>query len=124
MNKQHIVEVTFARQFARDWIESWNAHDLARVLSHYSDDFEMASPLIARIAGEPTGVLRGKKAVGDYWGKALRQMPDLKFELLETFTGVQSICLLYNSLHRGMRMIEWFHFDASGKVIRAAAHHP
>ena len=35
----------FARRFAEDWIASWNSHDLARILSHYTEDFEMSSPI-------------------------------------------------------------------------------
>ena len=37
----------FAERFATDWIAAWNSHDLDRVLTHYEDDFEMSSPLIA-----------------------------------------------------------------------------
>lgn len=36
-----------ANEFAAEWIEAWNAHDIDRILSHYTDDFEMNSPLIA-----------------------------------------------------------------------------
>ena len=65
------MEQTFAEHFAADWIEAWNAHDLNRILSHYEDDFEMSSPVIVQMAGEPSGTLRGKAAVGAYWRKAL-----------------------------------------------------
>jgi ketosteroid isomerase-like protein len=33
-----------AQSFASSWASAWNAHDLDRVLEHYEDDFEMASP--------------------------------------------------------------------------------
>jgi tripartite-type tricarboxylate transporter receptor subunit TctC len=49
-----------AQHFAVDWIEAWNSRDLERVLAHYADRFEMSSPFIARIAGEPSGRLRGR----------------------------------------------------------------
>ena len=35
-----------AERFADDWIAAWNAHDLEKILSHYTDDFEMSSPVI------------------------------------------------------------------------------
>ena len=44
-----------AERFAREWVEAWNAHDLDAILSHYHDDFEMASPRIATVVGEPSG---------------------------------------------------------------------
>ncbi len=87
----------FADRFAEEWIAAWNAHDLARVLSHYEDDFEMASPLIVEIAGEPSGVLRGKKNVGAYWEKALGLVPDLRFEKLGVFAGVRSLAIHYRN---------------------------
>ncbi len=36
-----------ARNLAGEWVEAWNAHDLERILSHYTDDFIMESPLRA-----------------------------------------------------------------------------
>jgi ketosteroid isomerase-like protein len=61
----------FADHFAAEWIEAWNNHDLNKILSHYSEDFEMSSPYIAQIAGEASGTLKGKVAVSAYWAKAL-----------------------------------------------------
>ncbi len=116
-----MIEKTFADQFAADWIDSWNKHDLARILSHYTDDFVMSSPVIIRVAGEPSGTLRGKAAVQAYWTKALQLNPDLRFELLATLVGVDSITLYYNGV-RGPSA-EVFHFNPQGKVTRAYAHY-
>lgn len=41
-----MLENNFAEHFAADWIDSWNSNDLGRILSHYTDDFEMTSPVI------------------------------------------------------------------------------
>lgn len=111
----------FAERFARDWIEAWNSHDLERILSHYADDFVMASPRIAVVAGEPSGVLQGRRAVGDYWRKALALAPQLRFELIATLVGADSLAVHY----RGVRgqAVEVFFFDAEGRVTRAAAHY-
>jgi SnoaL-like domain len=113
---------TSAEQFAHDWIASWNAHDLARVLSHYADDFEMSSPYIAQIAGESTGTLKGKTAIANYWQQALARMPNLHFELISVLTGVESVTLYYKSA--GNRLAaEVFFFAANGKVAKAFAHY-
>ena len=116
-----MIDNAFAEHFATEWIDSWNSHDLDRILSHYSDDFEMVSPLIAQIANEPSGVLKGKNAVGAYWAKALERIPDLRFELVTTLVGVESITLYYRGA-RG-RSAEVFHFDDAGKVSKAIAHY-
>lgn len=112
----------FVTQFAADWIDSWNSHDLARVLSHYADDFEMSSPFIIQLAGEPSGTLRGKAAVGAYWRKALELVPDLHFELISVLAGVTTITIYYKSVH-GRLAAEVFHFGAAQRVTRAFAHY-
>lgn len=116
-----MISREFAAHFAEEWIAAWNSHDLERVLAHYSDDFEMSSPYIARIAGEPSGMLKGKVAVSAYWAKALKRMPDLRFELVETLAGVDSVVLYYRSA--GGMAAEVFIFDTRGKVARAHAHY-
>lgn len=116
-----MIDKIFAEHFAKEWIGSWNSHDLSRILSHYADDFEMFSPVIIQLAGEPSGMLKGKKAVGNYWAKALQLIPDLRFELLSTLIGVNSITLYYKGA-RGLAA-EVFHFSPDRKVIRAHAYY-
>jgi hypothetical protein len=89
-----MIDRRFADRFSAEWIAAWNSHDLDRVLSHYADDFEMSSPIIAQIAGEPSGKLKGKKAVGAYWSSGLKLIPDLHFELVSTLVGAGSITFI------------------------------
>lgn len=116
-----MLERNFVKQFAAEWIAAWNARDLPRILSHYVDDFEMSSPYIAQLLGQPSGALKGKAAVGAYWGKALERAPNLRFELVDTLAGVDSVVLHYRGA-RGMAA-EVFFFDAAGKVVKACAHY-
>lgn len=116
------MDKAFAEHFAADWIASWNAHDLERILSHYADDFEMFSPVIIQVADEPSGMLRGKAAVGAYWKKALGLIPDLQFELISVLAGVNSITLYYKGA-RGRLAAEVFHFAPDNRVVRAFAHY-
>ncbi len=111
-----------AERFAAEWVAAWNAHDLDRILGHYADDFEMSSPRIVQFMGEPSGKLRGKKAVGAYWQRALQMRPDLHFRLLDVFAGVDSVCIRYESLG-GQHAVEFFELDSDLKVRRAAAHY-
>ena len=57
-----MLERGWALEFAREWIESWNSHDLERILAHYTADFEMSSPLIVERLGGEDGILKGKTA--------------------------------------------------------------
>ena len=116
-----MIDKNFAEHFAHDSIDSSNCHDLDRILSHYSDEFEMSSPVIIQVVGEPSGTLKGKDAVRAYWAKALTLIPDLHFDLITTLVGVNSITLYYKGA-RGLSA-EVFHFGPDQKVVRAYAHY-
>ena len=116
------MDSAFAEHFAAEWIDAWNSHDLDRVLSHYADGFEMSSPYIVALTGEPSGMLRGKPAVKSYWRKALSHFPDLHFDLVSVLAGANSITLYYRGA-RGRLVAEAFHFDAERRVSQAFAHY-
>ncbi|ALJ74602.1 SnoaL-like domain protein [Burkholderia pseudomallei] len=116
------ITQAFAQQFGREWIDAWNAHDLDRVLSHYADAFEMSSPMIVQIAGEPSGRLCGKDQVGAYWLTALRMIPALHFEWIATLAGVDSVAIHYRGAN-GRLALEVFHFGPDRRVVKAFAHY-
>ena len=107
---------------ADEWIAAWNAHALPRVLAHYADDFELASPKIARVAGEPSGVLRGKPAIAAYWAKAMQLVPGLHFEKLGVYVGSRSVAIHYRN-HEAKLVVEVLELDDAGRIVRAAAHY-
>ena len=111
-----------ADRFARDWLEAWNTGDLPRVLEHYTDDFEMISPFIAEMAGEPSGKLVGKSRVEAYWRSALKRLPALRFELLNVFVGAGSIALYYETSF-GKLAVEVLMLNKEGLVTRGFAHY-
>lgn len=116
-----MLEKSFAQNFATEWIAAWNSHDLERILSHYTDDFEMSSPLIAQIAGEPSGRLKGKADIRAYWAKGLSLNPQLHFDLNATLLGANSLTLYYKG-QRGMSA-EVFVFGPENKVVESFAHY-
>ena len=111
-----------ARDFAQAWVAAWNSHDLDRIMSHYSDDFQMTSPFIAKMMNEPTGTIKGKDKVRAYWAQALERLPDLHFELIEVLASVASITIYYHAV-LGKRAAEVLFFNENGKVQRAVAHY-
>ena len=117
------MDSTKAQAFAREWVEAWNAHDLPRVLSHYAEEFEMTSPYIPLVADEPSGTLKGKARVAEYWRKAMERMPELHFELKGVALGMNSLALHYHSAVGNREVIEVLGFDAGGKVVRGHAHY-
>ena len=83
----------------------------------------MTSPLIVERLGMASGKLRGKEAVGRYWGNGLAATPQLHFELREVFVGVSTVAIVYDSLTLGRTVIERIDFDAQRRGIRAEALH-
>ena len=51
-----MISVPDALAFAREWVDAWNSRDLDRIMAHYTEDFEMTSPLIAMVMEEPRGL--------------------------------------------------------------------
>lgn len=118
-----MIDRAFAERFAAEWVEAWNSHDLDRIFSHYSDDFEMSSPFIVELMGEASGKLKGKDAIRPYWTKGLAAAPPLKFELEQVFAGVDSITIAYRRTGPIPQAAEVLFFDKSRKVIRGVAHY-
>src|SRR5258708_39155311 len=115
-----MIDKSSAEHFAAEWIAAWNSRSLDRVLAHYTHDFEFSSPFIIKVVGEPSGILRGKQAVGAYWAKALAGLPHLVLTLDAVLWGVNTIVLNYHR-NDGRLASEGFEFRAEGKVGRASA---
>jgi ketosteroid isomerase-like protein len=113
------MDHTAARRFSEEWVAAWNSHDLDRILSHYSEDFEMASPYIVTRMQEPSGKLRGKSAIRTYWAKGLAAAPDLKFELIDTLLGAASLVIYYRR-QNGHTVAEVLEFDAQWRLVTRA----
>jgi len=116
------MDITWARTFAEEWIAAWNSHDLERIFAHYSDDFEMSSPLIVERMNEPNGVLKGKERVRPYWQLGLSATPPVRFELVDVFAGVDSITIYYRSVARKMAA-EVLIFNDRHEVVKGISHY-
>lgn len=117
-----MITSDFAEHFAQDWIESWNAHDLERILAHYADDFEMSSRFIVTLMSVPSGTLKGKEQIRAYWARGLERRPALKFNLQKITFGVDTLALHCDS-ETGKNFVEWFFFADDNKVVKSLAHH-
>jgi len=108
------------REFAVDWVEAWNSHDLTRVLSHYEEDVVLTSPRIRFILGKDDGTIRGKASLRDYMGMALKKIPDLRFTLDRVFSGVNVVVLEFHT-NDGRHGAEFMEFGRNGLVARVSA---
>ena len=72
------------------------------VLAHFSEDATFTSPVAARILEGSDGVIRGKAALRNYWREGLSRIPDLRFELLGIYVGVNTIVVNYRNQNGGL----------------------
>ena len=100
-----------AQAFARQWVKDWNAHDVDALLEHFTDDVVFTSPVAIRIFGGD-GVLRGKEALRKYWSEGVRLIPDLHFEVLALYVGVNTLVINYRN-QAGVVVSEVLTFDGS-----------
>ncbi|MDR2236395.1 MAG: nuclear transport factor 2 family protein [Chryseobacterium sp.] len=110
------------QKFAEEWISAWNSHNLDRILSHYSEDIEISTPMIAMATGGKESTLKGKEAVRGYWQKALDKFPDLDFKLIQSTAGVESVALFYQSI-MDKYAVEVMFFNEEGKINKMYAHY-
>jgi hypothetical protein len=109
-----------AKRFAIDWINAWNAHDLNRILSHYSSDVVFSSPFVEALGAGPSGSVRGCEALRAYFSAALGKYPDLQFQLRAVCRGVETVTLVYDSVDR-LLAAETMLLDHDGQVTRVWA---
>lgn len=109
----------FATAFARDWVDAWNAHDIEKILSHYSEDFMIETPMAIKLYPQSGGIVVGKSEVRKYWTIGLKRSPNLKFELLDLFMGVNSIGLYLFNTFSNKKSVELMSFNNEMKVNKA-----
>lgn len=117
-----MIDQEKAHLIAKDWIESWNSHDIDSIMSHYSEDIEFTSPFVIKLIGDENGIIAGKEQLREYFLKGLSAYPDLKFELLNVLLGVQSITLYYISVNN-LRAAEVMHINSEGEISKVTAHY-
>ncbi len=89
------LDESFARSFAKDWIDAWNAHDLERILEHYDEDVAFTSPFVVAVTGRTDGTLIRKQPLREYFQAALDRYDDLHFTDLIVHVGMDSATLVY-----------------------------
>ncbi|MEW6144984.1 MAG: nuclear transport factor 2 family protein [Thermodesulfobacteriota bacterium] len=111
-----------ALRIARDWIDSWNRHDLDSIMSHYSEDVVLISPIVIKLLGDDSGTVMGRDALREYFKRGLEAFPELRFEMLEVFTGVDSL-VLYYSRQNGPVGAEVMELNKDDKIRKVIAHY-
>jgi hypothetical protein len=91
-----------AHEFVRHWLDAWNSHDVDAVLAHFADAVTFTSPIAARIVAGSDGVIHGKPALRAYWSEGVRLIPDLHFELVGLYVGIDTLTINYRNQSGGL----------------------
>ena len=112
----------FCNALGQQWIDAWNSHDLERVLAFYADDSEMTSDKIPLLGFDPTGTVRGKERLRQYWRKGLELLPNLHFTLIDVYVSPDSLVVFYAN-EFGAKICEYLRLNADGKIRQGSANH-
>jgi hypothetical protein len=96
------MTTTTPSEFAQHWLTAWNNHDVEAVLAHFTEDVVFRSPAAIQLLADSDGVLRGKAELRRYWTEALGMIPDLRFELVGVYGGVDALVIHYRNQKGGL----------------------
>jgi hypothetical protein len=111
------MDIEKSKQFAEEWIKSWNDHNLNNILSHYADELEFYSPLISGLKYNKTGVITNKADLKKYFEIGLNSYPDLHFDFHNYFVGINTVVLYYTSVN-GKLAAEVFELNEAGQAVK------
>ena len=116
------LQASFAREFAQDWVDAWNSHDLERILTHYDDAVVLTSPVALKLLNGD-GTVRGKAALREYFLRGIQAFPDLRFDLIHVLWGTETIVIYYVNNVRGSKTAEVMLLNPAGKIQRVWANY-
>ena len=111
------LQTSFAREFAQDWIDAWNRHDLEQILTHYDDEVLLTSPVALKLLGGD-GTVRGKAALREYFLRGIQAFPNLRFDLIDALWFTETIVISYFNNVRGSKTAEVMLLNPAGKICR------
>jgi hypothetical protein len=120
--KREPVDQIKAEEYAKSWIEAWNAHDIQALGDHYAEDVVFRSPFIPKLVDNDTCIIHGRDELKKYLAKGMEAYPHMRFQLHRVGVGVDSIALNYIGVD-GALANEVHVIDDSGKAIDVRIHY-
>jgi len=92
-------------------------------MSHYSDEVVFVSPTVLTRDDQPSGVIRGQKALREHFREGLEKFgANVRFTLFDVCAGVNGFAIYY-SRETGAKVIGAKLVDASGKIVEVRVHY-
>ncbi|NBU82170.1 MAG: nuclear transport factor 2 family protein [Flavobacteriaceae bacterium] len=82
------------------WFESFNAHNLEKLLSLYDDEAQHFSPKLKIRHPETNGLVTGKEALRTWWKDSFDRLPSLHYKVTSLTSNTDRVFMEY------IRMVE------------------
>ena len=80
---------------AHKWFAAFNEHNLDSLLSLYDDEAEHFSPKLKIKKPETNGLVKGKKALHDWWEIAFETIPSLHYRVTSLTSNSDRVFMEY-----------------------------
>lgn len=80
---------------AQRWFDAFNSKDLKALLALYDNDASHYSPKLKIAWPETGGMIKGKKALSDWWQDAFERLPGLHYEIKKILASSDMVFMEY-----------------------------
>jgi limonene-1,2-epoxide hydrolase len=80
---------------AHKWFDAFNNHNLEQLLSLYDDEAEHFSPKLKIKKPETNGLVKGKKALHEWWQSAFDTIPTLHYRVTSLTADANRVFMEY-----------------------------
>ncbi|SEP10651.1 nuclear transport factor 2 family protein [Trujillonella endophytica] len=122
-----MLDDKLAAELSEHWEQGWNREDLDTIMAPYADDVVFSSPFVVRATGDPKRTtIVGAAALREYVDGALRRTPGIRYTLDGSFTGTDSLVLVYTvHLPNGVDKTgaDLMRVDDAGRIVEWRSHY-
>ena len=115
-----MIDEARAGELGRTWEDGWNGEDVDLIMSPFADDVVFSSPFSG-------GTIEGSGPLRTYVDAALRRSPGIRYTLDESFTGTDSVVLVYTCRYPDgrpdKRGADSMRVDGAGRVVEWRCHY-
>lgn len=110
---------------AHKWFAAFNEHNLESLLDLYDDQAEHYSPKLKIKKPETNGLVKGKKALWDWWQSAFESIPSLHYRVTSLTANDDRVFMEYVRSVQGeadLRVAEVLEIK-QGKIVFSRVYH-
>ncbi|MFT3912318.1 MAG: nuclear transport factor 2 family protein [Ferruginibacter sp.] len=118
-------KIELNKQIALNWIDSFNEHDLEKLLNLYNDNAIHFSPKLKIRQPETNGWINGKDSLRSWWADAFDRLPSLQYHLKNLIVNDEQLLMEYQRKVTGepdMMVAEILEIN-NGVIVKSRVYH-